>query len=146
MYKVYMVKPNDTLDLIAMNHNVSVSELKKINGDILSLYPGMQLIVPNIVDYQVYEVITGDNLYTIANKYGVSLDNLITLNGLNKNDYIYPGQQLLIPDIETDIYTTNDDTLNGILKKLNINLDELLSFNNEVYLEDGQPIRYKGRK
>ena len=83
-----MVKPNDTLELIAMNHNVSVSELKKINGDILSLYPGMQLIVPNIVDYQVYEVITGDNLYTIANKYGVSLDNLITLNGLNKNDYI----------------------------------------------------------
>lgn len=146
MYKVYMVNVGDTLESVAGNHNISVEELRRINGDIVSLYPGMQLIVPNNVEYMGYVVIPGDTLYSIASKYGVTLDNLISLNGLNKTDYIYPGQQLLIPNADMGIYTTTqNDTISSILKKLNITLDELLNLNANIYLEENQPIKYKGR-
>ena len=147
MYKIYMVKLGDTVESIANEHNVKVDELKRINGEIVSLYPGMQLIVPNNMEYMTYIVMPGDTLYSIANKYSVSLDNLVTLNGLNKSDYIYPGQQILIPNNDMEIYTiTQNDTLKGVLRKLDITLDELLSNNNEIYLEENQPIKYKGRK
>lgn len=146
MYKIYMVKPGDTIDKIARDYNMSLDELKKLNGNIISLYPGMQLIVPNNEEYVNYIVKTGDNLYAIASKYGVTLDSLLLLNGLNKNDYIYPNQQILIPSSDLEIYNTlENETLNDILKKLNITIEDLLATNEKIYLEENQPIKYKRR-
>ena len=146
MYKVYMVKLGDTLENIAKEYNLTLDELKRINGNIISLYPGMQLIVPNNMDYTSYVVMPGDNLYSISSKYGVSLDNLVTLNGLNKSDYIYPGQKLLIPSTNFQIYTTmSNDTLKSVSRKLNTTVEELINSNDEIYLEENQPIKYKGR-
>ena len=147
MYKVYMVKIGDTLESISNEHNTTVDELRRLNSNMISLIPGMQLIVPNSEGYNTYVVKSGDNLYAISVKYGVSLDSLISLNGLNKNDYIYPGQQILIPGSDLEIYTTTqNETLQDLSNKLNISIDEILNNNDKIYLEEEQPIKYKRRK
>jgi LysM repeat protein len=45
---------------------------------------------------QVHEVRSGDTLFGIAVKYGITLDQLLRLNNLNKNATLQPGQKLLI--------------------------------------------------
>lgn len=50
-------------------------------------------------DFERYLVQTGETLYTIANKIGVSLDSLRIWNGL-RSDYLKIGQQLLFKEEE----------------------------------------------
>ena len=44
----------------------------------------------------VHKVKSGDNLYTIAKKYGVPLDNLLQWNNLKKKSILRIGQELII--------------------------------------------------
>ena len=44
----------------------------------------------------VHVVKSGDNLYRISQKYGISLDQLRKLNNLSANSKIFPGQKLKI--------------------------------------------------
>ena len=47
--------------------------------------------------YVIYTVKKGDTLYSIANKFpGISLNDIMRLNGLNRNSKIYAGQKLKI--------------------------------------------------
>lgn len=46
---------------------------------------------------QVYEVQPGDNLTTIARRYGVTIDALMAANNINNPNRIIPGEVLLIP-------------------------------------------------
>ena len=43
-----------------------------------------------------YEVRRGDTLYGIAQKHGISMDQLLRLNKMKKNAEIQPGQRLLV--------------------------------------------------
>lgn len=45
----------------------------------------------------IYTVVAGDTLWGIARRYGVTVDAICTLNGLNPVRYIYPGQKITIP-------------------------------------------------
>ncbi len=45
----------------------------------------------------VYIVREGDTLSGIAEKFGVSLEDLMRINAISNPDLIYPGQQLIIP-------------------------------------------------
>jgi LysM repeat protein len=45
---------------------------------------------------QAHEVRPGDTLFSIASKYGITLDQLLRLNNMKKNAAIQPGQKLLI--------------------------------------------------
>lgn len=44
-----------------------------------------------------YIVQPGDTLWQIARRFGISLSNLIEINGLTNPDEIYPGQVILLP-------------------------------------------------
>ena len=68
--------------------------------------------------YDVYEIQKGDNLYQISKKYNVNTKLLAELNGLDLDDYIYPGQIIYIPKknvvLLDDIYENVFDwELNG---------------------------------
>jgi LysM repeat protein len=45
---------------------------------------------------RVHEVRTGENLYRIASKYGLTVDELCKLNSIKPNQAIYPGQKLFV--------------------------------------------------
>ncbi len=45
----------------------------------------------------IYFAKKGDSLWSIAKKYKISLNSLISLNNLDNPDLIYPGQAILIP-------------------------------------------------
>lgn len=144
MYSIYVVETGDTLDIIARKSNTSIEEIKRLNN-LVSLYPGLQIIVPNNNKnyYTSYTVEKGDTLYNISNKYGVNLKSLMYLNGLNEDDYIYPNQTILIPNKNLNIYMVKKgDTLNDLTNKTGETLDKLLD-NNKIYLEENQTILYE---
>ncbi|MFP4014485.1 MAG: transglycosylase SLT domain-containing protein [Chitinispirillaceae bacterium] len=48
-----------------------------------------------------YTVVKGDNLYTIARRFGVSMNDLAEVNNITRRGRIYVGQVLLIPCDDT---------------------------------------------
>lgn len=141
----YVVKAGDTLYKIAQMFNVSVSELKTLN-DLTSntLRIGQVLRIPsNDVDNNnnnnvnqgastTYTVVLGDNLYSIARKYGVDVVDIINFNNLDSTVLI-PGQVLLIPK-SSSIFTTytvkRGDTLYGIATSYGTTVDDIKTLNN----------------
>jgi LysM repeat protein len=48
---------------------------------------------------QVYVVQRGDTLFSIAKRYGTTVDALVKINKLASRNYIRTGQQLLVPKL-----------------------------------------------
>ena len=46
---------------------------------------------------RAYTVRPKDTLFAISRRYGISLKQILKINGLSLRDKIYPGQKLLIP-------------------------------------------------
>ncbi|MBN1431086.1 MAG: LysM peptidoglycan-binding domain-containing protein [Anaerolineae bacterium] len=105
----YQVKSGDSLSLIALRYGVTVDELVQTNG--LSnpdmIYIGQVLVIPNQqpqvseisgVSGQIYTIQAGESLAMIAQRYGVSTDQILAANNLPNVNSIYAGQQLTIPD------------------------------------------------
>lgn len=137
MYKIYQVLANETLDDIAKKFNTTKEELIKLNGNISNLI-GSYLIVPNNSQYQTYIVKEGDNIYKIASEHNIDYATLLKINGLDADDYIYPNQQILLPTKK--MYITNDgDTIDTILKKLDVTVDQIDNLD-ELKLESDQTV------
>ena len=62
--------------------------------------------------FEAYIVKKGDNLWSIAKRYNVSLNELYTANGLNKKSVLRIGQQIQVPveDSTASISTVSADT------------------------------------
>ncbi len=115
----YTVKKGDTLSEISSKFNITVSELKKANGIKRDkIHIGDVVFVPEsaieldhaIVDnsnHQEYAVIRGDTLIKIADKFGVSSNDIKSANSLNK-DKIKIGQILFIPPLTPGDHKANE--------------------------------------
>ena len=150
----YIVKRGDTLYSIADRYNITVDELKRINNLTTNTITIGQIlnINTNNQNNNIYEVKRGDTLYSIANKYNTTVQELKTLNNLQTNT-LSIGQNLLIPiknsdtepnepnipnyppeeeiPIETEIYIVKKgDSLWLISKNNNITVDYLIKLNN----------------
>ena len=99
-----------------------------------------------------YTVVSGDSLYAIARKTGISIQDLLSLNGLNLNSIIHPGQVLALSsksvstetkqeesapkeetkstETSTGSYTVvSGDGLYAIARKTGTSIQDLLSLN-----------------
>ena len=82
-----------------------------------------------------YTVKSGDTLYSIASKYGLTVDELKKLNNLTSNT-LSIGQQLKVnanqsSSTDSNIYTVKSgDTLYSIAKKYNTTVTDILDKNN----------------
>ena len=146
MYDTYLIEENDTIDSISSKFNTSPEIIYQLNGYLFDLVPGNNLVVPrlssNYFDY--YKVSKGDTLFKIANDNNIDADLLAQLNGINKSDYIYPNQTLLVPKSGSILYITAlGDTLSEIAKGFNVSLDSLISQNDNIYLQPEQLIVYR---
>ncbi len=119
----YTVRRGDNLSMIAKRFHTSVSSLRKWNRLYRKrfIYPGQRLIVwakpgyakkepvkklqsypyressigPNSASHTVSR---GETAWDIARHYKVSLNQLLSMNGLESKSVIKPGDKLLIPE------------------------------------------------
>lgn len=100
----YTVKKGDSLYSIAKMYDTTVQKIIDLNnlrstalsiGQKLTLpetYPTGDIVLPNYINYTVKK---GDNLYSIARTYNVSVDTIMKDNNLNTNT-LSVGQNLKI--------------------------------------------------
>ena len=79
----------------------------------------------------MYTVVPGDSLYAIANRYGVTVDELKAYNNLTSN-MLSIGQVLKIPSHGNEvIYTVvAGDNLYAIAQKYNTSVNAIMNANN----------------
>jgi membrane-bound lytic murein transglycosylase D len=117
----HVIKSGDTLGTIADTYRTSVAALKQANNIRGStIREGRSLLVPmasrSLADYQlsadmrramrrgipgsgnkiIYQVRTGDSLWVISRRFGVSVNKLASWNGLSKHSVLRPGKRLVI--------------------------------------------------
>lgn len=124
----YLVKSGDTLEKIAKEHDVSITQLKLWNnlrtsrifaGQMLVVYPeARQVRVPSRAQEAtsqgdrddgtiVYVVKKGDTLYDIAKAHNVSTAQLKKWNAIARTT-IYEGQELVIRPAGTELAGTGN--------------------------------------
>ncbi len=135
---IYIVKAGDTLYSIARKYGKTVDELKELNNlTSNTLMIGQQLIINddssnNNDEYIEYIVQRGDSLYSIAKRFGISVDLLKDINGLTSN-LIGIGQMLFIPgnsnNSEYVYIVKRGDSLWKIAQDNNITVDDIINRN-----------------
>lgn len=114
--KVYITQQGDTVESVATSLDVFRDLLASINADVTGatglLKPGQFLKLPQWSQKcgdpnkatercRVYKVVTGDFIAGIAAAYGVSVDDLLSVNkNLNANSVLQNGQPLNIPPFD----------------------------------------------
>lgn len=136
--EIYTVKKGDSLWKIANKYNTTVEKLKSANNlKTNTLSVGQKLVIPSIsVSPEVsdtYIVQKGDSLWSIANKFNMTVSELKNLNNLT-NNLLSIGQVLKIKDSSNNGKTTytvqKGDSLWVIANKYGITTEELKSYNN----------------
>ena len=99
--KNYTVQKGDTLYSIAKNNNTTVNKIKELNNLINDNLSINQILKIPTIEYiesptttKTYIVKPGDTLYSIANKYNTTVNNIKELNNL-KTNIISVGQTLI---------------------------------------------------
>ncbi len=133
--EIYIVQSGDTLYGIANKFNLTVDELKKLNNLVSNTLSIGQKLIVSMPEGKTttYVVNKGDTLYGIANKFGVSVDSIKSLNNLTSNT-LSIGQTLKIPSSSTNdklTYTVKKgDSLYSIARTYNTTVDEIKRLNN----------------
>ena len=100
----YTVKKGDTLWDIAINNGTTVDQLMQDNNLTSSLiFPGDKLTYNTTVaqvaqakEQGYYTVVLGDTLGKVANRFGVTVDELVKLNNISDPNLIYVGTVLKV--------------------------------------------------
>ncbi|ADC89078.1 Peptidase M23 [Thermocrinis albus DSM 14484] len=152
--KFHKVRKGDTLESIAREYGVSLSDIKRYNKNLKEnrLKVGQQICIPVKTkaekkqgDYAIYRVKKGDTLEEIAQKFGVDVKELAKFNGL-KSHVIKEGQELKIParshgekvskkgkEVDYTTYTVKKGAkLQHVAQKLGVPLRELEKLNPEL--------------
>ena len=148
--KYHKIKSGESLEKIAKSYGVSVQDILKANKNIdpKRLKVGGNLCIPKKTfakaqDYAIYKVKKGDTLQSIAEKFGVDVQELKSFNNL-KSEKVKEGQELKIPaksiakkqrrePIEYEIYIVRKGAkLEHVAKKLGVSQRELEELNPEL--------------
>lgn len=135
----YTVKSGDSLWSIARKYDTSVSELQNLNNlSSTILQVGQVLKIPQSSSNNenssanTYVVKSGDSLWSIANRFGTTVDELMRVNRLNSN-ILSIGQVLTLPGNTNSNQTyivKPGDSLWNIARRFGTTVDALKEKNN----------------
>ncbi len=149
MYEIYQMPNDQTIEELSNNLGIDLTLLKNINGirDNKYLEASSYIIIPKRENdnFKTYIVQTGDTIIDIANKNNLDYLQLLELNGLDKEEYIYPGQEILIPNNILFWITKDNNTLEDIANKFNTTIEEVIKNNKNIYLKPEQLFILKKR-
>ena len=156
--RYHRVRRGQTLSTIAARYGVSVRNLQSHNnlrsrnriyvGQVLRLPQGkgskqanrsVQVaktrspkVEPRALPASgTYKVRRGDTIHTIARRYGMSARELQKINNLRNKNKIYPGQRLMLAQLDGDTYIVKrGDSIDRIAKRHGKDPKELLALNN----------------
>ncbi len=172
-YTTHRVRKRETLYGISQRYHITENDIKKYNSELYSslLKKGMKLKIPkyrrvkpdenaiNEDDFETYTVALKETRWSIAHKYGITIDSMLVLNPeLSKNsNYLAEGQELRMPkplgstikDQEIQLYIsyTVPAKMNfyRLEKEFNVKSDEIVRLNPEIVerggLKEGMVIR-----
>ena len=182
-WRRHRVARGDTLSTIAHHYGTSVYLLKRINhlhGNLIRV--GQNLVIPagreRVSHYDVaqashstapahhtktvaHRVRSGDTLWGVAHRYGVSVAQLARWNGLSKHATLHPGQKLRVlsgakhgaaepTKHSSRQYTVRrGDSLWGIAHQHGLSVAQLARWNGlsaKSALKPGETLRLSGRR
>ena len=85
--------------------------------------------------YMIYQVQSGDTLASLANRFGLPINELANLNGIMQGAVLNPGDYMVVPKMENDnLYFNryviqNGDTIYSIARLYNVKPNYLLRLN-----------------
>lgn len=157
-YINYTVKAGDSLYSIAQKNDLTVQELKNYNNltsDVLQI--GQTLRIPIVSTEQIpvdnyteYVVKSGDSLYSIGQKYGFTIQDLLDYNNLDST-LLSIGQIIKIPTSSSNLEQVNyinytvkpGDSLYSIGRQYDVFTQQLMDYNNlaSTLLNIGQVLK-----
>lgn len=83
-------------------------------------------------NYKTYTVVSGDNLSSIALRFGTTVEEICRINNISNANLIYPGQVLKLTESSPSLYYTvvSGDTLSEIAEKYNTTYQDIARLNN----------------
>ena len=171
-FKTHKVRKRETIFGITQRYEITEAVLKRYNPQLYAspLKKGMRLRIPefpeeieeegpNPDDYETYTVLPKETRWSIAHKYGITLDSLMVLNPdlPTSTSHLAIGQQLLVPKLpgssieeqETQLYVSYTvppkKTLYSLGQEYGIDSQEIVRLNPEIIeqggLKEGMQIR-----
>ena len=172
----HRVRKRETLFGLTQRYKITEEQLKRYNRQLYAepLKKGMVLQIPKFpepteederaLDFETYTVLPKETRWSIAHKYGITVDSLVTLNpDLSKSsDYLAVGQELQLPrpkgdsleDQKVDLFTSftvpAKQTLYSLGKEYGIPSDSIVKLNPEIMqlggLKEGMVLRLPKKK
>lgn len=162
-YKRHRVKRKETMFGLTQKYGVTEDQIKRYNRQLYSeqLQKGMLLQIPEYpemdpdeereLDFETYTVLPKETRWSIANKYGITVDSLLVLNPEldRNNNYLAAGHQLKLPrpkgdslkDQQVELYTSYTVppkmTLYSLGREHGIPPDSIVRLNPEIMREGG---------
>lgn len=154
---VHTVAAGESLASIAGRYHVPESFLDRVNsGRRADLQPGDELLVPAgdvsqlraglgaDLERRVHRVRSGDSLWSISRRYGMTVKQLARMNGISTQAVLRPGQRLQVAGAAPTVaaepvilaagkvsYTVRrGDTLSGIARRFAVTVRQLQAWNN----------------
>ena len=95
--QIHVIKSNESLTTIARTYHTTVQDIVEANElpNPNNLVIGQSIVIPIIGHF--YFVQSGDSLYSIGRKFGVSPQQLASVNRININQPLNVGLRLYIP-------------------------------------------------
>ncbi|MBM7624671.1 LysM peptidoglycan-binding domain-containing protein [Sporohalobacter salinus] len=133
----HVIQQGETLSQIASQYNTTVANLLRVNPDIEDpdeIQAGMTIRLPIILPpppecYFEYQVSRGDTSFRLAQRFNITINELVYYNSIKDPDLIYPGQILIIPCSENEEDNFNDNR-DGLSKELKFNTLDRSNANN----------------
>lgn len=148
----HVIKKNETPEILSAIYGIPVCMLARANG-FEALRPGMRINIPSpsiCTGEREYVVQRGDNVYSIARQFGITMRMIMEANHLSKPDELTLGRNIIIPSLPlgcTIFVVKATDTRESIVKATGMSWREIEQMNGGLMgVYPGMQIIVRGKR